>query len=250
MRIGDRIFIVVVMAFLSTLSSSASAVPVFFSSEALWQAQVLNIESFGMSSANILTAVEVTSAPSPNAELGSTLTFKASNTPLSRSFNLKALQSGASLVFADTDGFDLFPLGGISIGNENDHTDDDWEINLLDGPPLNAFGFSLLGNEGGALPNSFSVFGSSGLLGTTTNIPLSGAIPGGPHGSAFLGVVMTEGEVITRLEFDEASDSDDIGIDNFRFATTAVVPAPSAMLLMGTGLLGLIGWRWRNASSN
>ena len=53
---------------------------------------------------------------------------------------------------------------------------------------------------------------------------------------------MIEGEVITRLVCNEYSGGDDIAIRNFRFASVPN-PVPSAMVLMGTGLISLIAFR-------
>ncbi len=41
-----------------------------------------------------------------------------------------------------------------------------------------------------------------------------------------------------------------VGIDNVDFTVMpAAVPVPSAMLLFGTGIAGLVGWRWRQSKN-
>jgi hypothetical protein len=200
----------------------AQGIVTFYTNEAAWLAAVTNVETFPFTASNVAKSNEVTSPPGNNADLGtSTLTFSSTNTGLSRSFTLQALQSGATLVYNDGD----LQRPSISIGRGNVYEDDDWQVTITSGCPLTAFAFDLVGNATNT-GESFSVYGPGNVLLGSTTPPTSSN-----QGSAFLGVVSTS--PIVRLHYDEGAsgdNGDDIGVANFRFAVNEAV-APAVLIL-------------------
>lgn len=92
------------------------------------------------------------------------------------------------------------------------------------GGDIFAFAFDLRDN-GGAVGEKFEVFGASGSLGSTTIIP-TGSF-------AFLGVI-SHGDPITKVVFDEDSGGDDIAVGGIHLATTTfaqviTTPSPSCI---------------------
>jgi Thrombospondin type 3 repeat len=181
---------------------------------------VTNVETFRFTASNVEKADEVASIPSNKARLGPTLTFAAPNTGLSRGFTLQALQStppGVNLVYNDLEAGDStsdFGPDSISIGDINNHENDDWQVTMTSGPPLTVFGFDLIGNKAPPSGELFSVYGPDNVL--------YGSLPAPIGDIFFIGVVATA--PIARLHFNEGasdkqgSDGDDIAIANFRFA--------------------------------
>jgi hypothetical protein len=46
-----------------------------------------------------------------------------------------------------------------------------------------------------------------------------------------------------RIEADWQTGGDQVDLDNVRLNSSAVIPVPPTLLLLGSGLLGLGGWR-------
>jgi len=210
---------------------------IFYTDELSWLAAVTEVEKFVTNSSNIATADEVLSPPGNNAQLGSVLTFNSVNTGLSWSFKLEALQNGASLVFNDEEHYSIIWPDAISVGDIDNHEDDDWKISILSGPDLTAFAFNLINNDYNSYNGIFEsllVFGRGDiLLGKMENIPTSSS-------AQFLGLISTEPFV--KIVFDEDAGDDDIAISDFRFAKrldSNPVPEPTTGLLLASGL-GLI----------
>ncbi|MHC4474102.1 MAG: hypothetical protein ACYTEL_00555 [Planctomycetota bacterium] len=195
---------------LTLAGSSGAVILTFFTDEAAWLAAIQDVEVFSTSPLNIATADEVTSPLVDFTPLGSTLTFRAVNTGLSRTFVLEALEPGADIVFRNASyGEEL------SIGAHEVHEDDDWQMTFSGGPPLYAFGFDLIGNNDPGTNNEelFSVYGLDDSLLGTTQPPFWP--PSTVYG--FFGVVSNT--PIGRVEFDEDTTPDDIDLAEFRFAT-------------------------------
>jgi hypothetical protein len=157
-------FLAVVLS-LTVVHTTVFAQVTFYTDMTAWLAAVTNTETFPFTASNVQKADEVTSLPGNNAQLGSALTFAANNTGLSRSFTLQALQSGANLVYNDTEfGSPLsFGTNTISIGDIDNHENDDWQVTMTSGPALTAFGFDLLDNAANA-GELFSVYGPGNVL--------------------------------------------------------------------------------------
>ena len=206
---------------------SAQASVLLFTDEAAWLSAVTDIETFNTTAANVALANEIASAPARNTALTNPLTFDATNTGLSRGFTVEALQNGANFTFDDDEnagnltGFDA----ALSVGDINNHDDDDWILTLTSGPAMSAFAFEL--------GDSHDASGESLLVGTTT-VDISG-VPTNPGGFQFIGVVASFN--FTSVSMNEDSGGDDIAIANLRFATAAV-PEPLTASLFALGLLG------------
>lgn len=200
----------------------------FFDNENEWLAAVQQLESFDTTAANIAKSVEIVGNPSENADLGSTLTFPVVDTGLARGFKLDSVNVRPplprGLVFRDSGEGGLGGPRNISVGDidgvgSNDpnrtlYENDDFEVTTFDGPPLTAFAFFLVGNEGG-FEERLVVRSGATTLGETTSIPTNSAA----GGANFLGVISTE--PFDRVFFDEDTgppDNDDIAIRDFRFA--------------------------------
>ena len=216
------------------LASPGLATLTFYESQAEWLVATQNVEVFDTSSRNIRLANEIFINPSGNSDLGSVLTFEAANTNLLRSFSLMSMnvpsQLPRGLVFDDSEAGLAGPRN-ISIGDADGtgdpitrslYEDDDWQIDILSGPGLTAFGFTIIGNNE-SIAESLQFFSGATLIGTITDLA-----SGAGSNARFLGVVTDE--PITRIVFDEdevdpGPDYDDIAIRDFRFAEEKVITA-------------------------
>lgn len=212
------------------LAQTAEAANVtFFTTASLWQAQTYSIQSLGTLSSDVGLAEEVGNPSGTDVLLGNTLTFLSATTGLSRSFNLKTLQSGAQFVFNDSTGI---WQNSLSVGTHDVYEDDDWELNFLSGPALSSFAFELVNNDEGT-SDSYSIYGAGNVLLATlsgTSIPTSVG-----DTTRFLGVVSDIN--ITRIVYNDDTGGDDIGIRNMQFGFA--VPEPQTLFLFSLALLGV-----------
>jgi hypothetical protein len=66
--------------------------------------------------------------------------------------------------------------------------------------------------------------------------------PNNDNSAIFLGVLDISGARIAYVTISDSGDPDfGFGINQLSLQTTAPVPEPSSLLLLGTGLLGLVG---------
>ncbi len=114
----------------------------------------------------------------------------------------------------------------------NSRNDSAW-MNVVFSEDITAFGFNWIaeGNDGYD-QSTFALSGTTYTLGT-------------PGDSGFFGVVADVGQIFsagTLFSFGQiSSDWSGMSIDNITYSSTASVPVPGSMLLLGTGLLGLAG---------
>jgi hypothetical protein len=181
----------------------------FFEDEDDWLAEVTHVQVFSFDATNTCLANELTCPPTPveNQLLGESLNFFNNDTGMHWSFELRALEPDANLVFHESD-FD--PIQNtISIGQANDgpaHSDDDWEVSFTD-CDVYVFGFDVVDNSPDPL-ESIEVFGPGDVLLDTTAPTDSGPVD-------FIGIISDS--PITRIRFNEENDGDDIAVANFRF---------------------------------
>jgi hypothetical protein len=87
--------------------------------------------------------------------------------------------------------------------------------------------------------------------GSTTNFFMSAGLPDtfvfpSADSPGFFGIVVADGTIDTISfwsDFDEGDPSLQGYIDNIRYSSSASVPEPATMLLLGSGLIGLVGFR-------
>jgi len=215
------------------LAPPAGAGTLFFDDLAAWQAASTGVERFAFTLENTALAAEVGAPPGPDAALGiGRLSFAAADTGLARGFALEALTRDFDWHYQERGLASLAET--LSPGElDGDREDDDFAVELLDGPMLTAFGFDLVSNDAGSAAESISVFAGPVFLG-------SAPLPAG-GGRQFIGVVSDS--PITLIMVDEAADGEDIMIADLRFGTrAAAVPEPAVLLLLAPGL-ALIGLR-------
>jgi hypothetical protein len=209
-----------------------------------WQANVFGSELFATTSSNVAQANEVGSPPGTDAQLGSPLTFLATNTGLSRSFQVETLTSGAGFTFNDQNSGPLLS-DALSVGDVDDVglENDDWRLTLFGGSTMTGFGVLLKNNkyESG---ESIKMY-SGGVLKATLTL---GDLADGSDSDDFLGV--TTDFAFDRVDFDEDGvlSGDDIAIADFRFATVVPEPVSSTLFIVGAATLGLRKWRKKRTS--
>jgi hypothetical protein len=151
------------------LASPAPAITLFFDDQADWQAAAVLMglavfQDFEFTAPNTALANEAAGAPAPGDDLGPVLSFDASNTGLARSFDIRAQQSGAGLVWDDQEfPFDPFSENTLSVGDEDDLEHDVFTISFLDGP-VHGFGVVIEDNVPGLSLSDLEIFATFDVI--------------------------------------------------------------------------------------
>jgi len=124
---------------LLTACSTGSAAVTFFTDEAAWLAGVENVQQLTTDANGIAMSNEVSAQPAVGETLGEVLTFDSLNTGLSWSFQLATTQEDYAFVFKGS--------SNLAIGQLSTYDNDDWEIDMLGGPDLRGFAFTLGRND-------------------------------------------------------------------------------------------------------
>jgi hypothetical protein len=184
-----------------------------------------NILEFLTTRNNIVDANEVNSFPDSNFSLGPIISFDSAVIDFPFSFYLRTLAGSHNLVYDDREGTELDPVWpegfrerAISIGDVNDHEDDDFEIAITESDPnykVVAIGFEIIDNsaEDGEYSRILSIENSTDtILDTTSFAPVESS-----SGGIFFGIVSSR--PISKFIFNESSlANDDIAIRDFYFA--------------------------------
>ena len=198
--------------FLFNVSVALAEISLFTTNQAEWESMVSDIEVLETTKENVEKADEVTSLTGLNDYLGRILTFRDVNTRLSRGFVVETLQPGAGFTFNDTEGG--IPAEGVqlalSVGDFNDYEDDDWQLSLLDGAAIRAFGIEIR-HARFAPGESITLYAGAEPVGI---VDLS-SLPSEGNETYFLGIVSDV--PFDRIGFNEDPDGDDIAIADFRF---------------------------------
>ncbi len=227
MRKGLLILLLVGLASISQAVWQTSGDVTIYTNRANWEAALSGetIQNFQTTSANLLKADEVSSAPGSNGLLGDTLTFDKANTGFNRSFKLWASQAN-NLVFNDNEGDAIFRTDVLSVGDVGNDENDNFYFNILGGETVSAAGFDIFDNNFGD-NETFRVRIGTTVLADFNTDPLVG----GSGSTMFLGIISTT--EFDELWFNESTDADDMAVGNF-----AMVPEPAtAGLLAVSGLL-------------
>lgn len=139
--------------------------------------------------------------PPPNSGQGPVLTFDQAP-PF---FTLQTLQPGANFTFDDDEGAGNVPSfdNALSIGDIDNHENDDFRLSLPAGTTAMALGFQL-NDSNGAAGESLRLLDSGG--GTIQTIPLDGT----PDGNSFIGFIAST--PVAGFEFNEDAGGDDVAI--------------------------------------
>lgn len=194
------------------LTNVASAQVTFYTDRTAWLAALQSAGlptpvAFPSDSAHIGLADEV-GPPGPNAQMGNTLTFHRQDVGFCLDFQLHALQTsppGVQLVFDDNEAGAGTPANSISVGDVDNHENDNWDVVFQNGTAVRAFACQLYGNiqESG---EQYEVYDGNGALIHTQTTGLNG----------FQGFISTV--PIGRIYFNEsAAGGDDIAIGAFEF---------------------------------
>jgi hypothetical protein len=177
---------------------------------------------FDTTAANVALATEVPSPPGLGAYLCGSgdpqpscqLSFAAVNTQLCRDWTLRSLEAGSGITFDDSQERSNSPAWqeALSIGDINDHSNDDFELSFGAGEPVHAFGFHFVDNSRERY-ESLEVYGPGDQL--IAILPGHTAPISDGNRVAFLGIVSPI--PITRVVFDEDTSGDDMAIRDFRF---------------------------------
>lgn len=229
------LLIAATVATVSSFSTNAPAQSVtYFSDEAAWITAVENtactVQTFETTPDGVAMANEVSTPPGLNAALGGQLTFE-SIASLSLDFELIApnedsCDPGRALVYDDNE--QNFPSGErlISIGDIDGvpscpstlvaYQDDDFTVHVTPVAPdvmgVYAIGVEVVGND--LVPGEeLRVFNEAGVLVATfsAELPDDNSV----FNPVFMGVLAAE--PLSRIEFEEGDDGDDIAIRDFWF---------------------------------
>jgi len=221
----------VLFALLLFNASLAKAAATFVTDQAAWESMVSDIEILTTTAENVFLADEVTVMPGPNAKLGPILTFQALNTGLSRSFSVESLQAAGQsdpsdplyeggFTFDDHDGGTPITdsADALSVGDTDDFENDDWQLRLLDGATVMAFGIEIRHSKY-ATGETITL----NLLANNETVAVLdiGSLPGDMNvdQTYFIGIVSdTPFDTIT---FNEDEAGDDIAIADFQFANVS-----------------------------
>jgi hypothetical protein len=145
-----------------------------------------------------------------------------------------------------TSGENVLSPGGVVLGPGFDNDIENDDLTLLFTVPVSAFGFDHLSQSAdGASYTGIAVYDPNNALLYSGTVPIS-ALSGSAGGPDFWGIVSNTANIakIVIDEYDNNATYPDcnIGFDTFRFQSQAV-PIPGAVWLLGSGLLGLVGWR-------
>jgi hypothetical protein len=106
--------------------------------------------------------------------------------------------------------------------------------------PVSQFGMGFfdINNPNNPSP-TLTAYGTGNVVLETFTLPTDSFVT-----SYFAGFKRSQADII-RIEF-TPNTGDSVGIDNVTFSRVTPVPLPPAVWLLGSGLLGLAGWRrWR-----
>ncbi|MEK7802388.1 MAG: putative metal-binding motif-containing protein, partial [Pseudomonadota bacterium] len=212
-RIKNWMVIAIIVLFLLVTVTLAQAADTLVTDRAEWEAIVSYEKVFETTQENIEKADEITSLTGLNDQVGDILTFQAINSGLPRGFVLETLQPGAAFTFNDSE--DGIPAGSyqmaLSIGDINSYEDDDWQLSLIDGVTMMAFGVEIRHSRF-APGESITLYSGAESVGTIdlSSLPID-------ENNYFLGIVSDV--PFDRIVFNEDPDGDDIAIADFRFDT-------------------------------
>jgi hypothetical protein len=145
-----------------------------------------------------------------------------------------------------TDGFGRYPISSPNF----------WEVNansfsIAFSNPVAAFGFFGvdIGDFGGILSLSFLTGSGSIVVPVPHTVASSGSYGGSSGGSVFFFGYINTASPFTKVTFNIAGDPTDFfGFDNMTIGSVeqvVSVPEPSGILLLATGLLGVVAIRSR-----
>ncbi len=188
---------------------------VFFVDEAAWAEEFVDHEIFWSTPQWITDWEGITEVPDTDDELGPGLAALAFNARIQRSILITLNQANAEWIYNDSPGptnpLDEY-VNALSAGHIDVHEQDDWQLQVLEGPPLTGFGVSIRDNQGAGDRLCVYAEGDDSLLGC-------GTVPHDPDPpdvlDLFFGVVADE--PIGRIEYLSSGGGDDIAISRFLF---------------------------------
>ncbi len=194
------------------------AISFFLNNTGNWQTEWENsvgrkISYFPTTAANIEKADEVTSSLNPNTNVGNKLTFSKDASGVCRGFSVRTLQSGANFTFDDFEDHSVnLPNfdNALSVGDIDDHENDDFEISFPSSePPAYAVSFSVRDSHGTAI-ESVNVYDRDGkIIDRIGNGQFSGNVT---ETFSFIAE-----KPIGKIVFDEGSNGDDIALADLAF---------------------------------
>ena len=137
------------------------------------------------------------------------------NTGMSRGFVVEALETDAGLTFNHDIAAEF--EDALSVGDIDAYEDDDWQLSLLDGASMMAFGVEIRHSDF-APGEAITLYSGANAVGT---VDLS-LLPATGNNNYFIGIISDV--PFDRIVFNEDPDGDDIAIADVRFAKTTECP--------------------------